>query len=333
MEHRIKERFTDEILAQAMRRYSIRSEAIRLLDGFESFIYEFDRQSRGYILRLAHSIRRTRALINSEVDWLNYLHAHGVGVARAIESDDGELVEAIDDGHGGQFLATAFERAKGERLKREHWTPAFLTTYGELIGRMHALTKEYEPSRPEWRRGHWNDPAMLDIIHFLPPDQVVVRERFRDLLASLAKLAITRETYGLIHQDAHSGNFFVDDQGKITLFDFDDCTYSWFANDIAIVLFYVLAVAEDKPALTRHFLPPFLEGYRRHNRLAPEWLPTLARFLTLREIDLYGVIYRSFDVSNLPDDDWILQFMAGRRERIEAGLPFVDIDFSEFADA
>ena len=330
MEQRIKDIFNERILSESCLRFAIPPESIRLLDGFESFIYEFTRHSSDYVLRISHSIRRTPSRIRAEVDWINFLYAHGVGVARAIESENGELVESIDDLHGGQFLATAFEKANGKRLKREEWTPAFFHTYGELIGRMHALAKTYEPSRPDQRRGHWNDPDMLFADHFLPPDQTRVRKQYHDLLEHLATLPRDKESYGLIHQDAHLGNFFVDDRGRITLFDFDDCAYSWFANDIAIVLFYVLSVADDKPALTREFLPPFLEGYSRQNILAPAWLATIPSFLKLREIDLYGVIYRSFDVNDLSADPWVSRFMAGRRERIESGFPYVEIDFREF---
>ena len=42
----------------------------------------------------------------------------------------------------------------------------------------------------------------------------------------------------MIHQDAHLGNLFVDDNYTLTLFDFDDCVYGHFIYDIAMVLFY-----------------------------------------------------------------------------------------------
>ena len=65
--------------------------------------------------------------------------------------------------------------------------------------------------------------------------------------------------------------------------------------------------------------------------LDPKWLEAFPSFLKLREIDLYGVIYRSYDVNDLSSDPWVSRFMAGRRERLEAGLPYVDIDFRAFA--
>ena len=45
------------------------------------------------------------------------------------------------------------------------------------------------------------------------------------------------DCYGLIHADIHQGNFFVDENDNITIFDFDDCHYHWFAYDLAVPLF------------------------------------------------------------------------------------------------
>jgi Ser/Thr protein kinase RdoA (MazF antagonist) len=136
----------------------------------------------------------------------------------------------------------------------------------------------------------------------------------------------------LIHQDAHGGNFFVDDAGRITLFDFDDCAYSWYANDIAIVLFYLITNRADATEVTRKFMPHFLRGYRRESRLDPIWLKEIPHFLKLREIDLYAVIHRSFDVDHL-DDPWCAKFMAGRRERIERDVPYGGFDFEAVAES
>jgi Ser/Thr protein kinase RdoA (MazF antagonist) len=118
----------------------------------------------------------------------------------------------------------------------------------------------------------------------------------------------------------------VDEAGRITLFDFDECAYSWFANDLAIVLFYIVMDAADWPAFTREFLTHFLRGYRRASRLDTRWLLEFPHFLKLREIELYAVMHRDFDVSNI-DNEWCARFMQGRKDRIEQDVPFIDFDF------
>jgi Ser/Thr protein kinase RdoA (MazF antagonist) len=331
MESRIKERYSDDVLKEAIRRYGIGEDRIRLLDGFESFMYEFERDSGEYILRIGHSIRRSESLIQGEVDWINHLSDGGATVARAVPSESGRLVEHIDDGAGGHFLTTAFVKARGKPPRKAGWAPDFYEAYGSLLGRMHALSKKYAPGDAAWTRPHWHDPIMLEVERFLPASDGAVVERYRDLVAHLKGLSQDAASYGLIHQDAHAGNMFVDEEGTITLFDFDDCTYSWYANDIAIVLFYAVSTVDDAPAFTREFMKHFLTGYRRENRLDPVWWNEVPHFLKLREIDLYAVIHRSFDVESL-DDPWGARFMAGRTERLADGVPYIDFEFASLAE-
>jgi Ser/Thr protein kinase RdoA (MazF antagonist) len=330
MEKQVKEKYNDDILQAARQRYGITDDQIRLLDGFESFIYEFEQDNQAYILRIGHSHRRSAFLIQGEVDWINYLAGGGASVAQAVLSKNGKLVELIDDQNSGYFLATAFTRASGQHPGKEAWNEALFERYGRLIGKMHALTKNYEPSDPTWKRPEWNDPEMLEVESWLPASESIAVEKFLEVKAHLDTLPKDKETYGLIHQDAHGGNFFVDEVGNITLFDFDDCAYSWLINDIAIVLFYAVMWEKDVPAFTQKFMSHFLRGYRRENQLDAAWLKEIPYFLKLREIDLYAIIHRSFDVNHL-EDPWNINFMHNRKHKIENDVPYIDFDFESLA--
>lgn len=330
MDQKIRDRYHDGILQEARQRYAIAPDQIESLHAFESFIYEFARPDGAYILRLGHTLRKSEALIRGEVDWINYLAAGGVGVARAIHSANDQLVEAIDDGQGGHFLATAFVKAAGQS-PWDIWTPALYESYGRLLGQMHALAQHYEPATPAWRRPDWDDEGMNFVERYLPAFEVVARQKFAALKAYLHTLPQDKTVYGLIHQDAHGNNFLVDDAGNITLFDFDDCGYGWYANDIAIVLFHTVMDADDWPAFTQEFMTHFLRGYQQVYRLEPRWLQEIPHFLKLRELELYGVIHRDFvDVNNI-EHEWCAQFMRGRKAKIEQDAPFIDFDFTSLA--
>ena len=146
-------------------------------------------------------------------------------------------------------------------------------------------------------------------------------------MARLHALPRDEQGFGLVHQDAHGGNFHVDADGCITLFDFDDCVYSWYIYDLAMVVFYMIVNVDDPVSLARKFLPPFLEGYYLETDLDTVWFNHIPEFLKLREIDLYSAIHRSFDINRI-EDPWVARFMAGRREKLEADQPFVDCDFA-----
>ena len=330
MEDQIRQRYSDAILREVKLRYEIPSEAIRLLDGFESFIYEFDKQDRAYVLRISHTLRRSINLIQGEVDWINFLSAGGASVARAVPSIQGHLVEVVEDGSGGQFLATAFDKAPGGPPGKDSLDANLFFQHGRQMGRMHAITRLYHPLNEASRRPDWNDPEMMFAERWLGPKDQTTLDRYWILRAYLEKLTVEEAGYGLIHQDAHYGNFFVDTAGRITLFDFDDCCYSWFMNDIAIVLFYAVLGQVDGPVFTREFMSHFLRGYQQENNLDQKWFKEIPYFLKLREIDLYAVIHRSFDVENL-EDPWVAYYMRGRKQRIEEDIPFIDFDFEELS--
>jgi amicoumacin kinase len=332
MEQRIKERYNDTILRQARQRYAIAAADIRLLDGFESFIYAFSRAGSGYILRIGHSLRRSPDLIRGEVDWINYLAAGGAGVAQAILSDDGNLVELIDDGQGGQFLATAFVQAPGGSVgEMGGWSEALMVNYGRLLGRIHTLSKQYRPTNPAWQRPQWHDPINNDIYAVLSQEESLIADRYRAIFDHLLALPQDDESYGMIHQDAHAGNFFVDENGRITLFDFDDCVYGHFAYDLAMVLFYAVTNRTDAEAFGRLFWPHFWRGYRQENHLDGRWLAEIPYFMKLREIDLYAVISRDLLPAEIEGHPWTAEFMRGRRQRIENDVPCLNIDLAEAA--
>ena len=326
MDQLIKDRYNDTILQEAMRRYGIAQDQIHSLDAFESFIYEFERDAQAYILRIAHSFRRSESLILGEVDWINYLADGGVSVAKAILSESGKLVEAIEDQRGGTFLVTAFVKAQGQP-PWDLWTPELYERYGEMMGRIHVLSKQYQPNQVAGKRPDWNSALFEFVERYLPESESLAKKKYKDMCHHVNTLAKDGESYGLTHQDAHGNNLFVDEMGQITLFDFDECAYNWFINDIAVVLFYIVQDAEDWPAFIEVFMSNFLRGYVQVCPLDPQWLKEMPSFLKIREIELYAVMFRDFDVNNI-DDEWCARFMHNRKPRIENDVPYIDFDFA-----
>ena len=137
---------------------------------------------------------------------------------------------------------------------------------------MHAISKSYTLPDPAWKRLEWDDDIMAEVTEWMPKSETVALEKFNTLMAYLQTLPKSRETYGIVHFDAHPGNIFMDENNVFTHFDFDDCLYSWYMNDIAIVLFYLISHKTDKLAFTEKFMPVFLKGYAQENMLDPKWL-------------------------------------------------------------
>lgn len=321
-----KDIYVAEILEEIALRYKLPSSEFRLLDGFESFIYEFTLNNKSHILRVTHSLHRNVEQIKAEVDWVNYLADNGVAVSRAVHSPTGNLVEKVDLSDS-YFMAIAFEKAKGRHIKKEDISKELFISLGKLIGKMHFLTKNYKPVDPECVRLDW-DIEISELYDHIPADQEIVRYKFHEIIHYLKQLKKDKDSFGLIHTDAHFGNMFIH-KDKLTLFDFDDSAYKWFISDIAIVLFYgVLRVPEnqDRIEFGKFILKHFMKGYEKENRLDPYWLELMPCFLKLREIVLYAVIHMGFDVDNL-DDPWCKSYLNGRKEKIENNIPYLDFNY------
>ena len=328
MNEQIKSRFSAEILAEAVRLYGTSPDGVRLLGDFDSFVYDFAQGGRDYILRISHSSVRSPSLVKGELDWLTHLVAGGASVCGVVPSVSSNLLEEIKDGHGGTFVAAVFHKAEGTSPKRGEWTPERMNQYGKMLGRIHRLSLGYLPSRQEWVRPAWDHPVILNLEGTLSRlgDQKRVLDEFGELISEISAFPKDEDSYGLIHQDAHGANLTIDLSGRIRLFDFFDCAYSWYINDIAIVLFYAAMWEKDRAAFTDVFMSHFLAGYTSECEIETDWLAKIPQFLKLREIDLYAVILREFG-ENWDTDPWNAGYMEGRKECIEQRIPYIEYDF------
>ena len=88
----------------------------------------------------------------------------------------------------------------------------------------------------------------------------------------------------------------------------------------------MVSSTEDKVPLTKEFMSCFLRGYLRHFHLDLELLKEIPYFLKMREIELFSVIQRDFDLDAI-DDSWVKRYMKNRKYKIENDIPFIDYDF------
>lgn len=327
---RIRQRFTDAVLREAMRRYGISQNEIRPLGGFVNFTYEYQHGPHCRILRFSHTLRRSVDLVRGELDWLRALSDARVPVAYAVHSQQGNLLEVIEDGVGDAFIATAHIKAPGVPPWETDWPIGFRIAYGQVIGRMHAVSQSYRPANPAWRRPDWDEGLAEFVEWSLADPQNTVRHKYLALCEELRRLPKDETCYGLTHQDAQQSNFMVDEAGVPTLFDFDDCRYSWYVHDVAIVLFFITfyfgTSDEHKTRIADIFMPSFLQGYRDFKGLSGRWLGEIPKFLKLCEIEMYMRLRKGFD-ANETLDAFCRRFMDDRKRRIEQDAPYIDFDF------
>jgi Ser/Thr protein kinase RdoA (MazF antagonist) len=140
-----------------------------------------------------------------------------------------------------------------------------------------------------------------------------------------------RNSYGLIHGDAHPWNLLLH-KGNIILTDFDFCEYNWFVSDIAVALFYALMApieGMDKISFARCFMENFMSGYGKANNIEAYWMKQIATFLRLRMASKYVLHYQEWRSDNMSERRNVA-FMEWKY-KIENDIPYIDMDFSEFS--
>jgi amicoumacin kinase len=332
----IMRRFDDRVRDEAACRYGVQPSDLASLVAFENFVYECTNEDGDeLILRISHSTRRTVDYTLGEVEFVRYLAAAGLPVARPVLSESGHFVERIEDIEPGKyFVVTAFERAPGYVFDdapplKNQWKPALFQELGRIFARLHERAQGYKPSNPRFKRQEWHEYDVVDVSRFAPWEEHVVRERTAAIIERLNRLPRSADGYGLIHADIHPHNFCFDD-GRITVFDFDNSEYAWFVKDIAVILFYVARAerAEHRDEAAAAFLAPFLQGYREVRRCDPAWLSALPDMLALQRSMNYALFHQYRDPQRL--DEETLQAWRRFRRDIEADVPILTLDFARF---
>jgi Ser/Thr protein kinase RdoA (MazF antagonist) len=330
---------SDGMLKEAASRFgTINSKLIRLHESvsisegraaIEKALYQCEREGKNLLLRLTMPQYVNFELIPGEADWINYLADNGVRVPRVIPSEKGNLVEIIQ-AEDSSCAAVSLEKVEGKPIDFDdcgEWNAELFAEYGRTIGEMHSLSKRYAPTDRSLTRMQWHEQEWLDTSQ-LPPKSPV-RRKCKELIQALHTLPKDRDSYGLIHGDAHPWNVLLH-EGKIVLTDFDFCEQSWFASDIAIILFYaVMAPIEgmDRISFTAYFTKNFMRGYREENSIDVFWSKQLPSFLRLRMISKYILHYPEW-TSGRMSDRRKSAFMEWKR-RIENDIPYLEVDFSE----
>ncbi|RCW40851.1 phosphotransferase enzyme family protein [Paenibacillus prosopidis] len=327
MDPKIKLMFLDEHAAEGAARYGVSPKVLTFIGGFQNFIYSYNRDELKYILRFTPSTLRTSEGLAAEIEWIRYLSENGLSVSEPVSSVNGKDFERIQ-GNMMDLYVTSFKHAPGRKIGYPEClgNSILYEECGRITGRLHELAKLYKPMA---KRHTWEcNEYLLRAEDYLPSELQPILFALDELRAPLASLPVNADNFGLIHGDINVGNFTVDESGEITLFDFDECQYSWYVEDVAIQLYYLLYVFGEDSKSERKvqyelFIKHFELGYTEDGRQMPDsWKDQLKLFLRLREIIVVVGMHRSWDLSQ--PDDWTRDFLQDSRMRITKGISLID---------
>lgn len=326
MEKHIKESMNDTFLKQAAVLYDVPFKSIEYLGGFENFVYVYTKDEIDYVLRFVHSDHHDYNLVLGEIEFIDYLDKHNASVSTVIHSVNDRVVEQIMINEKDYFTVSVFVKGEGERLGADLKKDEFWEYFGEEVGKLHVLTKHYNPKH---RRFNWDEDTL-----YLMAESVLgetykdVNQKLQSIIHLIQTYPIASDNFGLIHTDLHIGNMVISEQGKLTFFDFDDSSYKHFISDIAIIIFYFMGFSHktitEKTELAIKIMKPFIKGYSRHNHLSKkEWL-NLNVFFKLREAILFTVIVASG--KEIMESPWGSNFMNKYYDEIVDDVDFIDLE-------
>lgn len=284
--------FNDNVLRDAMKAFDLESEP-KALNAAENFVYECaDKNGQPKILRISSEIHKPYDQISAEIDFINYLNDSGASVAKVLHSNSGNFVETIESGQAA-FWAVAFEKAEGRHVKKDELDRNFINLWGKEIGKLHRLTKTYQPGR--FLRQQWfeQDYYAKPEIYLSGDDELIAaHKRFVKEIKSLPK---NTQNYALIHTDIHTQNMLWDDK-RIVVIDFDDCAYAHFAFDLAMAFWYGAHFDKCKSI---PFWSDLMEGYSSENIIPNHELNNVPLFHLLRFSTIYLALHHQLSAAGI----------------------------------
>jgi len=307
------------ILSEAARCFGLELSSLRPLGGMEGMALEYQREGRTYVLKVTPRDKNDPTQveqIEAKIKFITYLAENGVRVAKPVPSPQGHWIEIVE------MAGTNPYQSK----------PELFHAWGRITGKMHDLTQSYPFWRKDLREGEPNSPIIdwkgeFEFFRNWCQTQEV-RKKWVSLGKEIETLPVTRDGYGLIHNDLHPWNFLVDARGEITVIDFDVCSFHFFAKDIAIALFFANWLGnpikgQSKDDYLTLFFRNYMQGYATHNSLPDIWYSKLPIFLKHHQILLFTVFTDEWK----PPNKWQLNTLNRWKRQILNDTPVVKIQF------
>ncbi len=288
IEPHIEQAFSPEHLAAACAPWAISAEHVQLVGETESFVFRSERDR--LVLRSTHTSHRSTAALEAELDFVRFLRARGLPVCGPVLSRSGHEWHAVGD----DWHVCCFEQARGEPVLRSEprsWNARLFERWGETLARFHEAAQSYAPPAGRPERGAWFEDDLIIGQHF-PPEEADLAERLARLVEQLKARARSPSSFGLIHADLHSNNFFAASDGALSVFDFDDACQHWFSFDLAVI---ALQLPRGVPTAERQAIwDQILAGYRRVLPLPPDFQAEMPLMMKLRALQLQQFMHKKW---------------------------------------
>lgn len=222
-----------------------------------------------FILRIYNLNWRTRTEISEELRLLNHLKQNAIDVAYPIADKEGNFIQEINAPEGKRY-GVLFSFANGKKISKFNTQVSYHV--GRTMARMHKVTQNFELNRVTYNSKTLLTDSLTRTKSFFanPSDEMNFVESVTHYLkVEFEKIKIHEVRLGAVHLDIWFDNMHVDEEDKVTIFDFDFCGNGWLFSDIAYFIFqlYNTNQAENEYELK---VESFFKGYEEVRGISAE---------------------------------------------------------------
>ena len=266
-----------------------------------------------YALRVNINSTRTIKNMMAEIEWVRQLNrTSGINTPTPIATlKDDFIVSAVHPESGQTLSAVMYSWLEGEEIGDEPTSDQLLEV-GTAIALLHQESSDFVLSSrselPTFDDFFWGTEDFL----FSEKSRLSVADRSLIQEAHDRIMAYTRDLYEtspvhIIHADCHGWNLMWH-EGRVSIFDFDDCGFGVQAQDLAVALYY-LDTPEQEQAL--------LAGYASVKPLPTYSENAMKALLLQRRLFLLNYL---FETKNQEHQEMLPAYLEKSLERVSTFL-------------
>lgn len=269
--------------------------SFRLINHSENHTFRFDVQGAGsFTLRVHRPDYQSIETIESELAWLAALHHDtDLPIPEPLPGRDGKLLQWFTTPDGETRHAVLFRFIAGHEPSPESNLVDLFGVLGDYAARLHQHVISWDKPAG-FARQVWNAASILDADGLwgnwrtapgvTATTHALLERADAEMRRRLALYGTGPDRYGLIHADMRLGNLLVEGN-SVSLIDFDDCGFCWFAYDFAAAISFH-ETHKAVPALKA----AWLESYMQARALSPEDIDMIDTMVMLRRMALLAWI-------------------------------------------
>jgi len=222
-----------------------------------------------YVFRVYSLNWRSEKEIEEEIRLLNLLKESDIPVSYPIADTAGNYIHELAAPEGKRY-GVMFSFAQGEKLLNFPVDVHF--RIGEIMAQIHQLTANLKLERLEYSPKVILIDSFEHLKTFLSintQEMAFMSSVQQYLLNELVNADAGKIRNGIVHMDIWFDNLGIDENGEVTLFDFDFCGNGWLCYDIAYYILQINSTEKDENEC-RLKTEAFLYGYESITKISDE---------------------------------------------------------------